>query len=74
MGKINFDMLNQRLDLVRKQYSAFTYELIRDMVTPKEAKRPDFIALSNRLLPYQEDIRKKVQLPFFRIRGNYEAP
>mmetsp|Transcript_16268 Transcript_16268/g.13910 ORF Transcript_16268/g.13910 Transcript_16268/m.13910 type:complete len:175 (+) Transcript_16268:699-1223(+) len=71
-GEIYTDILRERLNLVRRHFSTFTYELIKDMLTMDEDKRPDFISLSNRLLPYQEDIRRKADLPFFRIRNNFE--
>ena len=71
-GTFHVDLLQDRIELVRKSYSKFTFELIRDMLKFNEEARPDFIALSNRLTPYQEEIRLKGELPFFGIRAPYE--
>ena len=70
-GKMHLSILEERLELVRKSYSKFTFELIRDMVRISEEARPDFISLSNRLLPYQEEIRSKSELPFYGIRARH---
>jgi len=68
----SWELLSERLEIVRRTYSKFTFELIRDMLHPSQDSRPDFISLSNRLLPYQEDIRNKEELPFFGIRAPFE--
>mmetsp|Transcript_8850 Transcript_8850/g.7822 ORF Transcript_8850/g.7822 Transcript_8850/m.7822 type:complete len:335 (-) Transcript_8850:835-1839(-) len=68
-GTIDGIMLEQRLELVRNGYSNFTYELIRDMLIEDDEERPDFVALSNRLMPYQDDIRKGLELPFYKSGG-----
>jgi len=67
-----WDLVAERLEIVRRTYSKFTFDLIRDMLKPSQDARPDFISLSNRLLPYQEDIRNKEELPFFGIRAPFE--
>eukprot|EP00330_Aristerostoma_sp_ATCC50986_P002150 CAMPEP_0114588448 /NCGR_PEP_ID=MMETSP0125-20121206/11148_1 /TAXON_ID=485358 ORGANISM="Aristerostoma sp., Strain ATCC 50986" /NCGR_SAMPLE_ID=MMETSP0125 /ASSEMBLY_ACC=CAM_ASM_000245 /LENGTH=477 /DNA_ID=CAMNT_0001784849 /DNA_START=51 /DNA_END=1484 /DNA_ORIENTATION=+ len=68
-GTLSQEMLEQRLEIIRNNYSNFTYELIRDMLNTNEEERPDFVVLSNRLMPYQEDIQKRVRLPFFKSHG-----
>lgn len=68
----SWELLAERLELVRRTYSKFTFDLIRDMLHPSQDSRPDFISLSNRLLPYQEDIRNREELPFFGIRAPFE--
>lgn len=49
---MDLEMLEGRLELLRNNYSNFTYELIRDMLNENEEERPEFIALSNKFVPY----------------------
>ena len=57
-GMITNGLLQNRLALVKKQYSMLTYELIRTMLTMEESHRPDFEELQVRLVPYKEKIRQ----------------
>ena len=65
-GKINEAVLAERLNKVKANYPAFTYELIASMLTIDAAARPDFIQLESRLAPFRVLIRSRralVQLP-----------
>jgi len=70
-GTFDLDQMKQRLEKVRKNFSKFTYELIRDMLRLPEDSRPDFNTLATRLRPFQDDIVKKGELPFFAQRAPY---
>jgi serine/threonine protein kinase len=59
-GKLNEELLKQRLEEVRLNNSRFTYELIRDMLTIEEVVRPDFVQLNERFNPYRENIRARI--------------
>jgi serine/threonine protein kinase len=56
-GTINAALLEERLETLRNTHSEFTYELIKSMLIIEEEARPDFVLLSNRLLPFQDQIR-----------------
>jgi len=58
VGMIANGLLQNRLALVKKQYSMLTYELIRTMLIMEEANRPDFEDLQTRLAPFKEKIRQ----------------
>lgn len=65
-GKIKTELIDSKLEQVKATYSFFTYELIKDCLTVDPAQRPDFVLLSNRLAPYQDDIRRRAPLAFFK--------
>jgi serine/threonine protein kinase len=56
-GTVNASLLDERLSTLKRTHSDFTYDLIKSMLAIEEEARPDFVMLSNRLLPYQDQIR-----------------
>jgi serine/threonine protein kinase len=57
-GTFNNALLQERVESLRGRYSDFTLELICSMLQAEEENRPDFVALSNKLLPYKDEIRR----------------
>lgn len=73
-GKLENSQIQERVEGLRHRYSSFTVDLIQDMLNEHAASRPDFISLSNKLLPYREDILKGNNLSFYKIPVVQETP
>jgi len=57
-GTINENLIRERLDNVKQNYSQFTHDLIEDMLITQETNRPDSIAVSNKVGPHKEYMRR----------------
>jgi len=60
-GTIDENLIRERLNNVRTNYSEFTHDLIEDMLIPEEARRPDSIVVANKVSPHKEYMRRAYQ-------------